>query len=494
MLFRLVLVSVSFLRPSLARIVGRAPTPQTLDIPVTLDENQIYSVGVNMSSSSPQAFRFALSTSTGLVSTFIPNMSFGLTSQSRVTTVAGSNCDSCDGVPSYDMSASTSVKQTSQWQSVLTLNGTANGTLVLEDCGLLTSNGSAWAYPNQTGLFPSFPLMVLLSCLVYFSHRRKRLGMAPFTETPAAGWLSRNPVQANFSYGMALNPPGQSSQDGGVLHWLKPDESSFEGPVSYKPISSSPSNTSDWFVDMDAWSVSGGSPAFNVSRSGAEMPTLLDPYYASIVFPQSAARSLYAGISGASARSSTAYSSVYILPCSTNLRLSVTFGGFTTSLDQSSLIKKQGTICVGVIEEWRSSATTEYLLGSTFIAALYLIFIISQSGDGTIGFAQRVKQSSTQLAPGAVAGVVLGTIAIVALLAIAAVLTYFIWKKRSQRRSKELLPTPFRSNFNPWDVSQYPNGGNSQNSQNQGLLQPGAMSNPTTPDWQTTRDGALFIG
>ncbi|KAJ6626971.1 aspartic peptidase domain-containing protein [Mycena sp. CBHHK59/15] len=293
--------------------IDKRAAPQTLVIPVTLDENLIYSVGVNM-----------------------------VSLRRSITTVAGANCDSCAGVPSYNPSASTSVQQLAQTQTVATLNGTASGSLVRENCGLMQSNGSVWAYPNQTVTVAN----------------------------QSASFFSPGPT---FTYGMALNPPAESATDGGVLHWLAADQSAYEGAVSWKTISTnSTANISDWVVDMDAWSVAGGPTMFNISQSGVEMPTLLDPYYSSIVFPQPAARSIYASIPGSSKHASSAFSNIWKLPCNTKLRLTVTFGQFSTSLDQKSLVKPQGSICVGVIQEWNSSVTTDYLLGSPFIAVLYL--------------------------------------------------------------------------------------------------------------------------
>ena len=122
------------------------------------------------------------------------------------------------------------------------------------------------------------------------------MGLTPFADTPAANWLARNPAQENFSYGMALNPPSNFSSDGGVMHWLQPDPSFYEGDVAWKTMisanASSATNMSTWFVEMDAWSVSGGNPAFNISQSGIQLLTFLDPFYSSIVFPQSAARAI----------------------------------------------------------------------------------------------------------------------------------------------------------------------------------------------------------
>ncbi|KAF8213763.1 aspartic peptidase domain-containing protein [Mycena galopus ATCC 62051] len=453
-----------------ARIAPRTvPLPQTLVIPVSLDENQIYSVTVNMSSNpSPQSFSFALSTS------------------NAITTVAGADCTSCGGVPSYNPSISSSVQQLPQSLGVATLNGVANGTLVRENCGLLLSNGSAWSYPNQT-------VAVANQSTSFFTPGISGImgtGIAPFADSPAAGWLARNPTQPVFSYGMALNPlsPSNSSGSGGELHWQQPDASFYEGAVASKPMlaanASTPSNMSTWFVEMDAWFATGPS-GFNVSETGTQFPTFLDPYYPSIVFPQGPARSIYAAIPNATKHATTAFAHTWKLPCDSQFTVTVVFGSLSTSLDQSVLVVKQADgVCVGVLQEWIDATATEYLLGSPFIAGIYLIFSYSQAGDGTMGIAARAAQSN-KLAPAAIAGVVLGTLAVVALIVIAAVLVYFAWQRRSkhyphQRKPSKTDITPFTDMSDSSSrASRHPYGSHSR------LLEPGAYS-PRSPDWATT--------
>ncbi|KAJ7924427.1 aspartic peptidase domain-containing protein [Mycena leptocephala] len=475
----LVFICLSLLAVSEAQIAKRTvPPPQTLIIPVSLDENQVYSVMVNMSSNpSPQSFVFALTTSTA------------------TSAVAGVNCNSCGGVPGYNPSISTSVQQLPQSQNVSSLNGVANGTRVREFCGLLQSNGSAWLYPNQT-------ITVADQAASFFSPGVSGMigmGLAPFADSPAANWLASHPLQPHFSYGMALNPPSPSnaSGDGGVLHWLQPDASFYQGDVAWKTMlaanASAPSNMSSWFVEMDAWSVSGGSSSFNITQSGTQLLTFLEPFIASIVFPQGAARAIYADIPGASKHSTSAFAHAWKLPCDSKFRLTVTFGSFSTSLDQTSLVVKQADgVCVGVLQEWIDASATEYLLGSPFIGVLYLIFNYSQSGDGTMGIAARAPPSN-KLSPAAIAGVVLGSLAVVALLVIAGVLVYFVWQKRSKRprhrKPSKTDITPFPSDTtsqsNPSRHSRRTFDGRELYSQGAGLLD-GSASTPGSPDWATT--------
>ncbi|KAK7064766.1 acid protease [Favolaschia claudopus] len=452
-----------------ARITKRTVTPpQTLVIPVSRDENQVYSVMVNMSSNpSPQSFAFAISTSTA------------------ITTVAGSSCNSCGGVPSYNPSISSSVQQSTKSQNVSTMNGVASGTLVQENCGLIQRNGSAWLYPNQT-------VTVANQATSFFSPGVSGMigmGLAPFEDSPAQNWLLHNPTQLAFSYGIALDPPSSSnsSGSGGELHWLQPDQSFHEGEVTWKSMlaanATNPSNMSSWYVEMDAWSATGSS-GFNVTQSGTQLLTFLDPLYADIVFPQGAARSIYANIPGASKHSTSAFAHAWKLPCDSRFSVAVTFGSFSTSLDQSALVVKQADgVCVGILQEWIDQTSTEYLLGSPFIAGLYLIFSYAQNGQGTMGVAARSSKNN-RLSPAVIAGVVLGTLAVLALIVIAAVLVYFAWLRRSPTSHKRKVS---KSEITPFtDISDSSPSRDSRQRDHIGRRTWLAPNTPDSPDWATT--------
>ncbi|KAJ7480066.1 aspartic peptidase domain-containing protein [Mycena galericulata] len=360
----------------------------------------------------------------------------------------------------YNPSASSTVQQLPQSQDFSTLNGTASGTLVRENCDLIQSNGSAWSYPNQT-------VTVVNQSSSFFSSGASGMvgmGLAPFEDSPAANWLARNPAQPTFSYGMALNPPSNLSGDGGGTALAPTRSVILRGGHP---------------VEDDA-----GRKRVNavkhVQLSDVELLTFLDPFYASIVFPQGAARSIYADIPGTSKHATSAFSHSWKLPCDSKFTLTVTFGSFSTSLDQSSLVVKQADgLCVGTIQEWIDQNATEYLLGSPFIAVLYLF---SQSGDGSMGVAVRAR-GSNKLSPAAIAGVVLGTFAVVALLVIAGVLVYFAWQRRSKtpriRKHRKTDITPF-----PSDISESRDCVQTTSSQDHRLLN--GASSPASPDWRTT--------
>lgn len=110
-----------------------------------------------------------------------------------------------------------------------------------------------------------------------------------------AFWLANNPAQTNFSYGLALNSPNDassSSNDAGALHWLAPDENSYEGDITWKTqIASNSSSTvnADSFVEMDSWNFRGD--GVNISAYTGLL-TVVDPLFNDLVFPQNEARTI----------------------------------------------------------------------------------------------------------------------------------------------------------------------------------------------------------
>lgn len=104
-----------------------------------------------------------------------------------------------------------------------------------------------------------------------------------------------------------------------------------------------------------------------------------------------------------------------------------------------------------------------------------------------MGLAARAP-GSNKLSAAAIAGVVLGTIAVVALLTIAGVLVYFVFQRRKKPRARKHSKTdvtPF-----PSDISESTRNsvqttyGRQPHSPRAGLLD--SVSTPVSPDWQTT--------
>lgn len=108
---------------------------------------------------------------------------------------------------------------------------------------------------------------------------------------------------------MALKSPDdpESATDGGVLHWVVPDSSAYEGSIAQVPAQVSAQsqispndNThlgvslpeSDWRVALDQWSANYDSGS--VSNSSSSQMVVLEPWVPDIIFPLTQAQ-LYCG-------------------------------------------------------------------------------------------------------------------------------------------------------------------------------------------------------
>ncbi|KAK0456829.1 aspartic peptidase domain-containing protein [Armillaria borealis] len=410
----------------------------TVTVPVGID-NGLYTVSVVMSTgASAQHFSFGLTTSTGYI------------------TVAGTSCQTCDGVQPYNRTESTTATDLTGGQNVAIIGGaSADGNLIAENCGLQKTDGQEWSYANQTSmsekLTVQIPFMTIAAVVVanqsdsMFSPGISGiLGLGPnsrdgnFNATVFGGYLSGQPAGENFTYGMALSPNTGSSNNGGYLHLIHPEPSYYQGNVAWKEMQTfnTSSLDTDFYINLDSWTLTTGNG--NVSRSG-NLVTAIDPIYHALVFPQQDASS--AVISGASVAGNTPSTNVYSIPCDTQMKIIFTISDLAVTLDESTLVVNQNGQCTGVIQQWSSPLATEYLLGSSFLSSVYVIVSISNATTGTVGFAQRnTGNTNGGLSTGAIVGIAVGSATFAALAFVAGILIYrAIRKRRARRNSSESL-------------------------------------------------------
>ncbi|KAK7468457.1 hypothetical protein VKT23_002969 [Stygiomarasmius scandens] len=242
---------------------------------------------------------------------------------------------------------------------------------------------------------------------------------------------------------MALNPPTPESQsDGGVLHWLAPDTTAYQGDLTWKKLTSfDPTSVAstvsigkDLLIGLDGWSFVSGKNS-SVSQAGGNMIAAMDPFNSSLIFPQDAAHSIYSHVQDAQLL--TVPEGTWSVPCDAKMQLTLTFDLLDVVLKEDTLIQKREDICIGTIIQWPDSSVSEYFLGSSFISAVYLIFSISGIDGSSIGIARRSVNSGNRFTGGAIAGVVLGGVAFVVAAIISIILINGKCKKR--RRSRQSL-------------------------------------------------------
>ncbi|EPQ61141.1 acid protease [Gloeophyllum trabeum ATCC 11539] len=325
---------------------------QPITVPLALDASGRPVVHVNMH------FGLAISTGTGY------------------TMVAGSQCDSCSGVPTYNASKSTTAQSLAGARSVAMLNNTVDGPLYKEDCGMQTMSGGVWAYPNMTIVVANASMPVFSDGVSGVLGLGTNSRQGNFSDTIFGAYLGEDNGATSFQYGMALDAPDNSTNDGGVLHLLSPDGSAYTGNVSWKGVQQASSNadgtglTSDWIIDLDGWSFAGGSGSISNTQGGS---CTVDPYYPNVYIPQNLANEIYGSISGASQISdASAHAIAWTVPCDTKMSFTAVFGSESFTVDQSILVINQGDRCIGGIEGWSDSSLTGYLFGARFLSEVYV--------------------------------------------------------------------------------------------------------------------------
>ncbi|THV04778.1 acid protease [Dendrothele bispora CBS 962.96] len=385
------------------------PVIETVSLPITVDNQRRYSLNLTVSAGSRnQPLLFTLSTSTGY------------------TSVAGKDCTGCGGGPAFD--SSDVPLNDSMIKFTLLEDSWASGPVMMGDCSIEERNQSVWTWNDQLIIVANNSEGIFSSGISGLLGLGNNARTGNFNATPMGNWLNNNPGAANFSFGLALNPAPSSSgdsdsnADGGTLHWVKPDENAMQGQVSFKDLhpnsdiglEDSGSSAFDSFVLMDSWSFT-GTTGVQITKNDQveELRTVIDPFFSSIFFPQNETRSIYAGVEGASRQvtvSQVSQSTAYNISCDTQMNLTLTFGNVSVTLDKDQLVLQQGDGgCIGAIQEWTDPSIDMYLLGSLYIANIYLIFQGSSSSSGSYGFAYRTPaETKAPLSPVAITGVVLG--------------------------------------------------------------------------------------
>ncbi|KAI8983226.1 acid protease [Trametes punicea] len=422
------------------------PLPATLNIPLFLSPGGRPRIGVAMS-------------------TKVQNFNFTFTTSLGYTVVAGNGCQDCNNTPLYDVSLSPSAKSLSGNSAVTLGDGSFQGSLIKENCGIYLSNGSTWQYTNQTVIVADqqaagSPFAQEISGLLGLGTLKNPTNAAGFSASFDDGiygqYYIRNPDATNFTFGMDLKPspviPGNGSTltigpgakslaDGslGTLHWLQPDSSAYQtDKVQWRNVQDSvvsgylANNTQpDMTVQLDGWIAQIGSN--NVAESDPILVNV-DPYYPGIYMPMQEARLIHDAISGSQQTQQSTIpgeTNSWTVPCNTQLQFSVLIGEQRFTVDQSTLVVDQGDgTCFSIIEGFTDPSVTQYIFGQTFISQLYVIFNIPKSGISSVGFAPRSVSSTTSRDIGAIVG---GTVGGVAGVVAIGLLAFYLIRRRQDK-------------------------------------------------------------
>ncbi|KDQ54962.1 hypothetical protein JAAARDRAFT_38077 [Jaapia argillacea MUCL 33604] len=408
-----------------------------LSIPLTIESSSgRYLANVNMSSgASLQSFLFGVTTSTAY------------------TMVAGSACDSCSSVPTYNRTASVTAQN---WTDPAgTPSNPFDAPLVKETCSLRQSNGSIWTYSNQTIAVLNRTNPVFANGVSGLLGLGTGVQKGTFADSIIGTYLSTDAEESNFVFGMAIE--SQKGADGGELHLAQPNPDYYVGTVAWKTVQGSapdvgtnpvqpgsqPAVTGEWLVQFDGWGfMSGTNTIYNTGGSTLSV----DPYFQGIYVPHSQALQIYTAVNNSilQTTSNSNGTQQWAVPCDAQMTFNVQIGSETFSLNQSLLVTKPNPACYGVIQGWSDPTNSQYLLGSSFLSTVYAIFNASTPGSGSsssIGFAARAPDAGAEKSSTNIAAIVGGTVGGVVFLALLGLLGWFCFRRRRARQKTRGIAT-----------------------------------------------------
>ncbi|KAJ7844907.1 aspartic peptidase A1, partial [Mycena olivaceomarginata] len=311
--------------------------------------------------------------------------------------VANASCASlgCEDIlHRYDPSSSSSVTQISTGNSIQYRPVNVSGNFVKDavrltpytvpsqfflaankvsaDVESWTSSGIIGLAYQKTTQGPSFPMSLFVDSN----------GQLPSAEM--SFWVNRmNTVDYDE------NPVGGAFTFGGT------NTSLYQGAIEYLPTTA-PSNTT-WNLDVKEIIVQGTTVQITPASAAFSFLSL------NISGPASDVAAIWAAVPDAVP--STTHSGYYEFPCTTNVNVSVSFGGLSWNINPVDMnigaVKPGSSNCLGAIYALNSSSssnttqtngTTSWVFGTAFMKNVYSVF---QPTPFSIGFAELSNQASS---------------------------------------------------------------------------------------------------
>jgi len=200
-----------------------------------------------------------------------------------------------------------------------------------------------------------------------------------FSAPEMSFWLARD-----------LNPAsGTSLASGGVFTLGGTDSTLFSGDIEFLDLASTPSY---WLLPLSSLTVNGAA----ITLSTANALSAIDTGTTLIGAPHEDVVSLYSSIPGS--QISSIQGGYYAFPCSTNVIVSMSFGGRSWSIDSRDfntgedpvLSSGSDRFCIGAIFDIGPSSDVGpgfplWIVGATFLKNVYSVF---RSDPPSVGFAQ----------------------------------------------------------------------------------------------------------
>lgn len=168
------------------------------------------------------------------------------------------------------------------------------------------------------------------------------------------------------------------------------NQSLFSGTIDYQNVPTG--SESYWILPMTSMTVQGNAvtlPTGSASYSAIDTGTTL------VGGPTSAIEAIYAQIPG-SAPGTGNYAGYYTYPCSTEVNVSISFGGpsWPVSAADFKLAQISNTECVGAFFELQTgNSAPSWIIGDTFLKNVYSVF---RFNPASVGFAALSDTANAQ--------------------------------------------------------------------------------------------------
>jgi cathepsin D len=301
--------------------------------------------------------------------------------------VADSSCTSsqCTDVPDFNSGASSTYRGSSTPFEIEYGSGAVQGTLASDTVSLAGYSVQSQTFAQVTQLAQDTLDPPASGIMGMGFQTLATSGATPFWQVLAeSGKLSTN------AFTFQLARAGTTSNyinPGGIFTLGEIDSNQYSGSINYVAIDGTPAY---WTIAVDAYSVNGASTSVSTDNVAA-----IDTGTSLIITPTSVATAIYQQINGAQEYGQN--TGEYAIPCTSNVDVSITFGGTAYSINSADLnagvLDSTGQYCLGgIMSEDLGEGAPGYIVGDVFLKNVFSVFRYSPAA---VGFAS-LKGSSAQ--------------------------------------------------------------------------------------------------
>jgi cathepsin D len=304
--------------------------------------------------------------------------------------LADSSCTSsgCSGVDLFSASSSSSYRASNTPFQIQYGSGAAQGTLATDTVSLAgyTVNSQTFAVVDQLAAGTLDPPASGIMGLGFQTLASS--GATPFWQVLAEGSTFQDKV---FTFQLVRDETATSAETavpGGIFTLGKLDSAQYTGSINTVPLDG---NEGYWTIAMQGYSVNGATTTLSSNNVAA-----IDTGTSLIIAPSDVAAAIYQQIPNSQPYGSGQASGTYAIPCSSDVQITLSFGGQTYSVNSQDMLNgaldNSGQYCLGgVLGEDLGQGAPAYIVGDTFLKNVFTVF---QYSPAAVGFASLVGSTA----------------------------------------------------------------------------------------------------